>query len=110
MMSSPTSALLEPEKPADRGTGDAAKGQAIFAVCSACHGPKAQGNVAQKAPKLTGQHAWYLTKQIKNFKGGVRGAHADDAEGKLMGPIAQTLADDSAIANVVAHIQTLSEE
>ena len=104
-------ATLKPQKPVDRGIGDPEKGKALFAVCSACHGPKAQGNPTLKAPKLTGQHAWYLEKQVANFKSGVRGAHAADAEGKLIGPIfSQALADSSAIADVVAYIQSLSEE
>lgn len=101
---------LKPPKPADRGKGDVAAGKEAYAVCVACHGPKAQGIESQKAPKLTGQHAWYVSKQIKNFKGGVRGAHADDVEGKLMGPISQLLADDKAIDDVVAYIQSLDQE
>lgn len=52
--------------------GDAAKGQPLAsAVCGACHGP--DGNsLAAANPKLAGQHAAYLFKQMKNFK-------ADDA-------------------------------
>jgi cytochrome c553 len=103
-------ATLKAPKPADRGEGNAEAGKEVFQVCVACHGAQAEGNKSQKAPKLTGQHAWYLSKQISNFKEGVRGMHAADAEGKLMGPIAQLLADDEAIDNVIAYIQSLSEE
>ncbi len=48
--------------------GDAARGQAIAStVCVACHG--ADGNSPLAAnPKLAGQHADYLLKQMKNFK------------------------------------------
>lgn len=48
--------------------GDAARGQAVAtAVCGACHGP--DGNSAVPVnPKLAGQHADYLFKQMKNFK------------------------------------------
>lgn len=54
--------------------GDAAKGQEIAStVCIACHG--ADGNSPSSAnPKIAGQHAPYLLKQMKNFKA--------DAEGK----------------------------
>lgn len=53
--------------------GDAAKGQPIAsAVCGACHGP--DGNSPSSAnPKLAGQHAQYLFKQMKNFKPGADG-------------------------------------
>ncbi len=57
----------EPAKPAVY-QGDAAKGKEIAAtVCIACHG--ADGNSPTSAnPKLAGQHAPYLFKQMKNFK------------------------------------------
>lgn len=50
--------------------GDAAKGQPIAStVCGACHGP--DGNsVVPVNPKLAGQNADYLFKQMSNFKGG----------------------------------------
>jgi cytochrome c553 len=50
--------------------GDAAKGQPIAStVCGACHGP--DGNsVVPVNPKLAGQNADYLFKQMRNFKGG----------------------------------------
>lgn len=53
--------------------GDAAKGQPIAsAVCGACHG--ADGNsVVPVNPKLAGQNADYLFKQMKNFKTGPEG-------------------------------------
>jgi cytochrome c553 len=62
----------EPAKPAVY-QGDAAKGQPLAsAVCGACHGP--DGNSAVSAnPKLAGQHAAYLFKQMKNFKANAEG-------------------------------------
>jgi cytochrome c553 len=48
--------------------GDAARGQAVAtAVCGACHGPDGNSPAAVN-PKLAGQHADYLFKQMKNFK------------------------------------------
>lgn len=51
---------------------DAAKGATLFAQCISCHGEKGEGNVAQKAPKLSGQHDWYIVKQLSEAKTGVR--------------------------------------
>lgn len=51
---------------------DAAKGKTLYAVCIQCHGDKGEGNPAQKAPKLSGQHDWYTIKQITEIKNGVR--------------------------------------
>jgi cytochrome c oxidase subunit II len=61
------------------------------------------------APKLSGQGDWYLRRQLKNFKDGARGTHDKDVFGKIMAPMAATLADDAAIANVVAYIRTLPD-
>jgi len=48
--------------------GDAARGQTIVAtVCVACHGPDGNSPLPVN-PKLAGQHAEYLLKQMKNFK------------------------------------------
>jgi cytochrome c553 len=55
----------EPAKAAYQG--DAAKGQALAAgVCGACHMPDGNSMVPT-FPKLAGQHADYLYKQMKNF-------------------------------------------
>ena len=56
------------------------------AVCAACHG--ADGNSpAATFPKLAGQHAAYIVKQLTNFKEGTR----DNA---VMKPIATALSAD----------------
>ncbi len=65
--------------------GDAAAGKAKAAVCGACHGP--DGNSVNPLwPKLAGQHAAYLTKQMKAFKSGAR-------KDPLMSPQAAALSD-----------------
>jgi cytochrome c oxidase subunit 2 len=92
-----------------RAKGDPEAGKAMFMTCTACHGEQAQGNKEVGAPKLAGQAGWYLARQLKSFKAGVRGSHADDAFGKQMIPFASMLADDAAVANVVAYIGSLPE-
>lgn len=51
---------------------DAAKGKVLFATCIQCHGDTGNGNPEQKAPRISGQHDWYVIKQITEFKSGVR--------------------------------------
>lgn len=68
------SAAAHASEPVNRAyPGDAAKGKEIAAtVCVACHG--ADGNSPATAnPKLAGQHAAYLFKQMRNFKAGPDG-------------------------------------
>jgi cytochrome c oxidase subunit 2 len=86
---------------------DVAAGEAAYQICKTCHGPQGEGQQQLNAPNLTGQFDWYLTRQLQNFKAGIRGADPKDVYGAQMRPMAMTLADDAAIKNVVAYIQTL---
>ena len=36
------------------------------------------------APKIAGQSAWYLKRQIMNYKNGLRGTHEGDIYGRQM--------------------------
>ncbi|HNP36666.1 MAG TPA: c-type cytochrome [Woeseiaceae bacterium] len=89
--------------------GNASIGAAQYAVCAACHGQQAEGQVALNAPKLAGQSDWYLARQINAFKHGLRGVVAEDTYGQQMAPMAATLPDDAAIANVIAHLESLPD-
>jgi cytochrome c oxidase subunit 2 len=88
---------------------DLAAGKALYAVCAACHGGQGEGNPAMNAPKLAGHGGWYLARQLAHFKQGARGTHANDVFGKVMAPMAATLADDAAVANVAAYIASLPD-
>jgi cytochrome c553 len=66
-------------------TGDPAAGKSKAAVCGACHGP--DGNSPNPLwPKLAGQHAPYLVKQLAAFKSGAR-------KDPLMSPMAAGLSE-----------------
>jgi cytochrome c553 len=95
-------------KPAKTLDGDATAGAASYGTCLACHGPTGAGNEALKAPPIAGQSDWYLLAQLKKFKAGVRGTNPKDVTGGQMRPMSMTLADETAMKNVVAHISTLS--
>lgn len=54
-----------------QAAGNAAAGEKKSGVCIACHGPK--GNSTNPAwPKLAGQGAGYIAKQLADFKAGAR--------------------------------------
>jgi len=100
---------LKAPKPATTVTGNAAAGATAYAICAACHGTAGEGMQAQNAPKLAGQHDWYVVRQLQNFKARLRGAGPGDVFGTTMAPMALTLTDDTAIANVAAYIATFKE-
>ncbi len=75
---------------ADLAAGEATAG----AICAGCHMP--DGNsVVDMFPKLAGQHASYLAKQLNDYKSGAR-------EDATMTGMAATLATDEDVANVAA--------
>ena len=82
--------------------GDAEAGKALYEPCIACHGPNAEGMPALNSPGLAGQSESYLMRQLWDFKKGNRGAAEGDTIGAQMRPMAMTLADGQAIANVSA--------
>ena len=90
-----------------KAAGDATQGKAYYAICQTCHGENAEGNLATNAPRLASQHAWYLVRQLKNFRAGIRGADPKDTFGQQMAAMANTLPNDQAVADVVAYIGTL---
>ncbi len=97
-------------KLAARQPGEVAAGQALYQVCAACHGPQGEGNQALNAPKLSGQEDWYLKRQLAYFKDGIRGSNPDDVFGQQMAPMAAILANEAALNDIAAYIQTLPDE
>lgn len=51
--------------------GDAAAGQAKSALCASCHGNDGNSQLVIN-PKLAGQNAGYIVKQLMDFKSGAR--------------------------------------
>lgn len=87
-------------------TGDAQKGKSLYMTCSTCHGQNGEGMVALGAPALAGQEAYYLKRQLNNFRTNKRGSHEKDAYGAQMQPMAKIL-DSQGIEDVTAYILTL---
>ena len=52
--------------------GDATRGQAAFEQCQGCHRKDASGRVSGAYPRLSGQHATVLMKQIADIRAGRR--------------------------------------
>ena len=101
-------AATRSELPEQTATGDAARGEIFYDTCGACHGAAGEGNEALGSPSLAGVNDWYLATQLRNFRGGSRGSHAEDTRGIQMRAASQTLPDDVAIADVVAYIASLT--
>ena len=89
--------------------GNAEAGKALYVTCVACHGAEAKGNEALKAPTLKGLQDWYIVRQLKNFKAGIRGTHPQDVSGQTMRPMSMILADEKAMKDVTAYVLSLQK-
>ncbi|PWG64648.1 c-type cytochrome [Spiribacter halobius] len=86
---------------------DLQAGREHYATCVACHGEQGGGNRQLNAPALGGQDAWYVSRQLQNFRAGIRGQNPDDPYGGQMTAFARQLEDRAAIADLAAYIESL---
>lgn len=84
--------------------GDASRGRALYAACAECHGFSAEGNVRVGAPRLSGQHDWYLFAQLRDFRMGWRGAESTNVHVKLMR--SRMDLEDGALRDLAAYLAT----
>lgn len=83
-------------------TGDPKRGEAITPLCLACHGAKGEGHDnpgAEAWPRLAGQNAGYLVKQLQDIKANKRSAIT------MLGFV--NMLDDQKMADVSAYYASL---
>lgn len=79
--------------------GDSDRG---IAACIACHGPAGRGNPASPYPDISGQHAVYTAKQLRDYASGARMSD----ENQVMRNISSLLSEED-IEAVSSYIQGL---
>ncbi|WP_096086691.1 c-type cytochrome [Agaribacterium haliotis] len=72
-------------------------------ACTGCHSPRGQGNPPAGFPRLSGQYAEYIEKQLLAFRSGER---STDGEAKIMRSVAEHMSD-AEIKAVSAYISGL---
>ena len=82
-------------------------GAELFKGCVPCHGSAGEGRMALGAPAIAGLPAWYVSAQLERFQTGVRGRHADDAEGLRMQAMSRQLRSGTERMAVAAHVASL---
>jgi cytochrome c553 len=75
-------------------------------LCAQCHGTKGEGKAEVKSPSIASLPAWYVQRQLENFRADRRGAHPQDVEGQMMRAIAKTLTAEQA-ADLAALVEKL---
>jgi cytochrome c oxidase subunit 2 len=77
-------------------------------MCSVCHGPAGEGKHDLGAPRIGGLAEWYLARQLKYFRHGLRAATDEDAHGTQMRAIVLMLDGERVIEDLAAYLSTLS--
>lgn len=72
-------------------------------ACIACHGPNGRGNPAAGYPSVSGQHAKYTAKTLRDYASGAR---KSGGEKQIMQEIAMTLSEDDIVA-LASYLQGL---
>ena len=85
-------------------------GAVAYTVCASCHGAKAEGNSALKAPRLSYLAPEYLASQLEKFQRGIRGGKGSTPEAAQMAGMAGTLAGSQAILDVAGYVASLETE
>jgi cytochrome c553 len=80
---------------------DAARGAAAYASCEACHRKDASGRALAATPRLAGQHATVIVKQLLDIRGGRR------HNPKMSAFVAEGVLSAQDIADIAAHLQAL---
>ncbi|MFZ4714371.1 MAG: c-type cytochrome [Bacteriovoracaceae bacterium] len=52
--------------------GNPKNGESLYKKCASCHGGNGQGNKSQEAPRIAGQHEWYLVSTVVDMQTGKR--------------------------------------
>lgn len=89
------------------GSGDAVPPGELFEVCAFCHGPQGQGSERLDTPALAGMEAWYVERQLHNFRNRSRGMHPDDVTGLQMSIVSGMTRNDATIGAIAAYIEAM---
>jgi cytochrome c oxidase subunit 2 len=87
--------------------GHPTKGAEIYKLCVQCHGDRGQGNQQLNSPGLAHASDWYILSSLERYKAGIRGTNPGNANAVLMRGMALSLADEQAMKDVIAYIETL---
>ena len=83
-------------------TPELQRGHDLYGKCVVCHGKRGEGKKSQNAPRLGGQHDWYLLTQLENMKSKVR-------VNKVMDPYIKKL-DSQDFKDLAAYISKLPKQ
>ncbi|MGH0033775.1 MAG: c-type cytochrome [Myxococcota bacterium] len=91
--------LLASDRAAQAADADA--GEVAYAPCAVCHGDEGRGRADGTFPRIAGQHATVVVKQIEDIRSGRRG-------NPIMASHVAMLTDPEEMADIAAYVERLS--
>lgn len=88
--------------------GDAEAGKTKAATCAACHGNDGNSMVAMY-PKIAGQHAPYIVKQLKEFKAAATSGGKEGRNDPVMNGMAMPLSEQD-MADLAAYFSSQTQK
>lgn len=76
-------------------------------ACAACHGPAGSGVLGAHYPRVSGQHADYTAKRLRDYRNGVTSGE-DDPYSRIMVAVSRNLSDEE-IEAVSSYIEGLHD-
>ena len=86
------------------GSGEAVPTEDLYEVCAFCHGPQGEGSERLDAPALAGMEAWYIERQLHNFRDRTRGMHPEDLTGLQMSIVSGMTRNNATIRALAEYI------
>jgi cytochrome c553 len=83
--------------------GDREAGAEVYAGCAVCHGDDGTGRADGTFPRIAGQHASVVAKQIEDIRSGAR-------SNPIMASHIEMLTDPEEVADVAAYVAALSPD
>jgi len=86
---------------------DGPPAEQLYFSCASCHGDDGTGTEPMRAPAIAGQSQSYLERQMRYFRDGRRGAHAEDPWGRQMALMAVNYSTDAEITALADYIAAM---
>ena len=87
------------------------EGAQKYQTCAGCHGPKAEGIEALRAPALSHLQPVYIVRQLQNYVAGVRSGSPSSPAGQMAAAVAgwEDIQDKRSLAVYIASLDSVSK-
>lgn len=87
---------------------DIERGKQLYFICGTCHGAEGEGNAQMNTPAAGAQDAWYVERQLENYRANLRGYLPTDVWGvQMRGFALAQVADEQSMIDIAAYMASM---